>query len=301
MKKITVLFPSLFICFLAFSQSYMPLDISPGTYWTTHHYNCCINSSAPACLSNHYSEVVSDTIINTQLYSKIRMGYIDNNGSSNCLGTNYIKIHYLRQDTLNKKIYERLLTGNDTLIIDYSQQVGDSCNLYYLNFPKSFIVTSIDSILINSVYHRRINYGSNQFSLIEGVGTTLGITDFAFDFENKTELTCKGHTGIVQYPDTTLSPFSCNPLINLGQSNINLNNGKLFIYPSPASSKLFVELNNSLISQINLYDQVGNLVQQLNANTNKLEMDLINIPKGLYFISVKNSSNDFFNRKLVID
>lgn len=300
MKKVTITSAILFLFAIAKCQSYIPLDISPGTYWTTHHYNCCINAGAPACISNQYSEVMYDTIISTLNYAKIKMGYIDNNGSSNCFGSNYIETHLLRQDTLNKKIYERLWTGSDTLIIDYTQQVGDTCNLYYLKYPKTFIVTSIDSIFINGIYHRRTNYGTNQFSLIEGVGTTLGITNISYDFENNTELTCKGHNGIVQFPDTSITTITCTPLINLGIRNNKLTHTNILIYPNPTNAALFVELKNSIELHVKLYDRIGNIIRQETTNTGKVEIDVRQIPSGFYFIHIEDEKHNVYNDKMII-
>lgn len=300
MKRIITTVTIIMICIIARSQSYIPLEISVGTYWTTHNYNCCVNASAPACISDHYSEVLSDTIIGTYTYSKIRIGYVNNNSSSNCLGLNNFKIHLLRQDTLGRKIYEYLSLGVDTLIIDYSQQIGDTCNLYYLHHPNPFTVTSIDSVLINGVYHRRINYGSTQFSLIEGVGTSLGITDLFYDSENTSELICKGKNGAVQYPDTSLNTISCNPVINLEIKNSYSRNTKLYVYPNPSNTIIYMQIENKAIHTIKLLDRIGNVIYEENNSSSKAQIDITRFQKGLYFIQIEDENQNIYNDKIIV-
>jgi hypothetical protein len=42
-----------------FGQSYIPFEMSVGTYWRNSSYNCCFNAGAQACIAEHYSEVTN--------------------------------------------------------------------------------------------------------------------------------------------------------------------------------------------------------------------------------------------------
>lgn len=298
MKHLTLVLLIISFSVSVFGQSYIPFEMSVGTYWRNYSYNCCFNAGAQACIAEHYSEVTKDTIIAGKTYHKIRKGYISNNGSANCMGSNYSVVHYLREDTLLKKIYERIWTGQDTVIMDFSQQVGDTCNLFYYNYAHSFIVTDIDSILINSVYHKRINYGGGQFSLIEGIGCTLGITELWNDFENETKLTCKGKGGINQYPDTISNPVSCSPVLNLGINN-NEQQLKLSVFPNPTQSLISCSLQDKKIVYAEIYDLVGNLVLKEKYYNSFVVIDISKTLNGFYYLILRDVDGAYYYRKIL--
>lgn len=290
----------IFICTNSvLAQNYIPFEMSVGTYWRNSSYNCCFNANSLACIAEHYSEVVSDTNIAGMKYYKIKKGYLSNNASGNCLGANYTVTHFLREDTLNKKVYERIWSGTDTVIMDFSQQIGDTCNLYYYNYANSFVVTSIDSILINSVYHKRINYGSNQFSLIEGIGSTLGITELWNDFENYTSLICKGKNGVTQYPDNILNLNSCNPVQNLGIRAMNEVENILEIYPNPSQSLVRCTLKNKKIHVAKIYDLLGNLIVVERYDSPSVIIDISTYDNGIYFIVIDDEEQNLYFKKLI--
>src|SRR2546428_7387968 len=63
-------------------------------------------------------------------------------------------------------------------------------------------VTSIDSILIGNNYRKRWNTNSS-FSIIEGIGSTLGLLDFCYYLVSPTNfLICFHQNGQTLYPDT---------------------------------------------------------------------------------------------------
>ncbi len=275
--------------------------MSIGTYWRNSSYNCCFNVGAQACTAEHYSEVTNDTIIVGKTYYKIRKGYLTNNGSANCLGSNYSVVHYFREDTLTKKVYERISGSKDTVVMDFSQQVGDTCNLFYYNYAHSFIVTDIDSILINSVYHKRINYGGGQFSLIEGIGCTLGITELWNDFENSTQLTCKGNNSVTQYPDTILNPNYCIQVHNLGINTIQQEKLKLSVFPNPSQSIVTCFLQDKKIKFAKLYNLLGNVILERNYNSPVAEIDLSLYSRGVYGLVIFDELGNEYYRKLQKD
>ena len=282
-------------------QNYIPFEMSVGTYWRNSSYNCCFNGTAPSCTAEHYSEVISDTIMGNKKYCKIKKGYLSNNGSANCLSANYSVIHYLREDTLMRKVYEGSGTGQEALIMDFSQQVGDTCNLYFYNAAQYYIVTVIDSVLINNVYHKRINYGGGAFSLIEGVGCTLGITELWYDFENSTTLTCKGNNGVTQYPDTILNPNSCVPVHNLGINTIQPEQLRLDIFPNPSQSIVTCSLHQKKIVLVKLYNLVGIVLFEKKYNSTKVVMDISSFPKGVYGLAIFDEQGNGYYKKLQKD
>lgn len=70
----------------------------------------------------------------------------------------------IRNDTSTKKVYT---IGPDSLLYDFSLNVGDSVKLKYCSSGK--VITTIDSVLVGTGYRKRfIFYNGNQ--MIEGIG-----------------------------------------------------------------------------------------------------------------------------------
>ena len=92
---------------------------------------------------------------------------------------------FLRQD--GKKVYT-FMNGMDTLFMDYQLNVGDTIppSIQRPNpiiDTADIVVTSIDSILLNGVYHKKFFFTSsfgNDYEILEGVGTwsLQGTSDF---------------------------------------------------------------------------------------------------------------------------
>jgi arylsulfotransferase ASST/type IX secretion system substrate protein len=58
------------------------------------------------------------------------------------------------------------------------------------------------------------------------------------------------------------------------------------IYPNPATQKVILEFGDFLSSPVSIYDDTGRLVSTTQINGNRLEIDLFNLPRGLYFIAI---------------
>jgi hypothetical protein len=78
----------------------------------------------------------------------------------------------------------------------------------------------------------------------------------------------------------------------------NIENKIINIYPNPASNKVFVEANNS-ISEIKIFNNLGQMIMELNPNLNKTEIPLESLPKGIYFVKIKYLEN-YVTKKLVV-
>jgi hypothetical protein len=298
MKTIYLLIYLVVFSLSVYGQNYIPFEMSVGTYWRNSSYNCCSNAGAIACIAEHYSEVLNDTLMAGKTYYKVRKSYISNNGSANCMSSNYSITHYLREDTLLKCVYERIGLNQDTIIMDFSQQIGDTCNLFNFNYANSFTVSSIDSVLINGIYHKRINYGGGQFSLIEGVGCTLGITELWYDFENYTTLTCKGKNGFTQYPDTTSNFNSCIPVLNLGLQSKMQDEVIVSVFPNPSATSISCSIQGKIISHIKLFDPLGKLILLQDFNTHIAVLDINPIANGIYRMLIIDDKGKVFHKQI---
>ena len=68
---------------------------------------------------------------------------------------------------------------------------------------------------------------------------------------------------------------------------------KLTIYPNPVSNVLYISVDNDQVIKDNgaikmvcLYTITGTIVQQIDANTNKLTLNITSIPNGMYMVKV---------------
>lgn len=291
-----------FLCWTTelFAQNYLPLDLNINSYWKTNGSYCCFfNSSGPACHANFLYKVVGDTTIASKFYHRIEKSFTTD-GTSNCFTPGCsIGINLIREDTISKKIFGFVpWTNHDTLLMDFSQQIGDTCNMLVLPMQTFLLVTSIDSISLNGIYHRRINYGTN-FSLIEGIGSTLGIIDMVYSFENNTTLYCKGNNGYTQFPDTVVNTsFHCFPSLNVGTLDVESNGAR--IYPNPVSTDLFIETQSNNNYSYSLTDLQGELISKkyFKGNCN-ISMD--NLSRGIYFLILDNHRGNLIRRKVIVD
>lgn len=129
--------------------------------------------------------MAGDTVIDGTAYKIIDQSVsIWYGGGCTCQVPEDLGEGYLREDTAARKVYWRI-PGSDTdaLLYDFTLEPGDTLNGLAGNTDMCgsfvFTVQSIDSILMGSSYRKRINFFAdpcNPFSIIEGVGSTAGLT-----------------------------------------------------------------------------------------------------------------------------
>lgn len=72
-------------------------------------------------------------------------------------------------------------------------------------------------------------------------------------------------------------------------------------YPNPTTGKLVVELNGSSIYSISVVNLMGiPIFEQLNVSLSRIELDISDKAKGLYFIQVKSQDNKVERIKLIL-
>ncbi len=120
------------------------------------------------------------------------------------------ELYFIREDTLNNKVYYRDITtvSTDTLehlLYNYNLTVGDSINFTFMGSTLTDTVASIDSTLINGVYHKIFNMINKQYgfmrsyTVVEGIGCTnnpLFPALFGVCFEYGESLYCFSQAGI---------------------------------------------------------------------------------------------------------
>lgn len=242
--------------------------------------------------------IIGDTIINNVPYHKLYESGLFNwftipIGPGGSSGSSYYYKQYkgcFRE--LNKKIWfmESNLSA-EVLLYDFNLNVGDALPFTYVNSPAMLKITSIDSVLMGAVFHKKYNISTidtlqwptnfEYASITEGVSSTHGLTWILEPyFENHGSLFSFKRNGMVLYPDTVTS---CEIT---GIKNFENTNKGVYIFPNPASKNITVKLNDArdLNSKILIYNLVGNVVFEKLATMQVESIDVSTLVKGIYLI-----------------
>ncbi|MCD4833209.1 MAG: T9SS type A sorting domain-containing protein, partial [Bacteroidales bacterium] len=80
--------------------------------------------------------------------------------------------------------------------------------------------------------------------------------------------------------------------------NISQNSNLLNIYPNPTNGIIHIEAKN--IQAIEIIDMTGKVVKQLQETSNKMQIDLSKIHKGIYLIKVKTEKG-IVTKKIILE
>ena len=88
------------------------------------------------------------------------------------------------------------------------------------------------------------------------------------------------------YGNIITCSFELNVIIELGFNNNNLSEG-LTLYPNPSASFITINSKNQPIENVNINDISGKqIIDFKNLNTETKNIDISNLSKGIYFISI---------------
>ena len=233
----------------------------------------------------------------------------------------------IREDTIANIVYYRD-PNTDTLehiLYNYNLHVGDtirypisyySTTLGYM-LPVVDSVVHIDSTLINGVYHKVFTMqGRNDsfphstgglyraYTLIEGMGCTVSPEFpalFTGCFEYNEKLLCFQQDTVLPVINTPYylcavgfpsSPDSfhnglgnCNPM---SVNNIQKSIPSLTIYPNPVTTELTIT-SSSTVTFITITNLIGQTLFTQPCNSALVQVDVSNLPKGLYFIKINGT------------
>jgi len=296
----------LLLCHYGFSQAYIPLPMT-NAHWKMDQW---MANGTCTCNSDNGLTTAGDTIIGTKTYVKL-MGTWDNTICQNCggwfpypgYGSGYAGA--IRQDTAGKKIYFVQSGTTEDVLYDFTQNVGDSVNSILnrnTGCPKA-VIQSIDSVLLNTGYHKRFNLQNNgclsglPVSFIEGVGNTLGLLASLNNYEAGEELICLRQNNTTLYP---LGTDTCSRVTGIKEFFAGTSNVK--VYPNPSSNGLFTISNlGSGLVNIQVYNVLGMCILSEFAKENTSALDFSTQPKGIYFYRVTSESKIIGAGKLVME
>ncbi|HEX7413365.1 MAG TPA: hypothetical protein VF411_04905, partial [Bacteroidia bacterium] len=268
-KHILLILTFLFVFKIGQGQTnvYHPFPDS-NAVWneTSWYYN---NGLPPPIYNPNIVFLAGDTVISTIHYKKLlSSGYRYATVTSNSCCVYYnAYAGAIRQDTIHKKVYYRNYssTSVDTLLYDFNLNVGDTLPKSYINnyLIVSNFVSSIDSILIGTSYRKQYHISvrgggnSNYVSLIEGIGSTFGLTYPLYPpLENGYNLNCFSQNNVTLYPN---SSGSCS--LALGIKEQKESAFTFSIYPNPSSGNISIT-GNINIDELKVSDMLGQLVYE---------------------------------------
>lgn len=99
---------------------------------------------------------------------------------------------------------------------------------------------------------------------------------------------------IIEYPESTV--FTTGLFVSI---NMNENNNRVMVFPSPFSNRLVVTSRNHYIGNICIYDMSGQEIFNKDSDENRLEINTSHFPEGIYLVKVFDNSGEVSVTKVV--
>ncbi|MCL2074492.1 MAG: T9SS type A sorting domain-containing protein [Marinilabiliaceae bacterium] len=252
-----------------------------------------------------------DTIIENLKYKKVYWQWNDSI-------PDFSKAQYfaaIREDTIAEKVYcvpTNLYNpqhGTDEyLLYDFAVEVGETVNFYtfwpdmwYLR-EESNIVVSIDSILVDGDYRKRINFRNynNKDYWIEGIGSINGIffpgLFLIQDVMDWTFLLCVHIDNRLIYQSTDIIFNNCYiPYIGTGIDDKK--NYPLKIYPTIADDFLYFETDNINDFDYKIFNIQGQIIKDGILDSDNINVSDLN--KGFYLVLILDNKKNIYRQKFV--
>lgn len=290
MKKLITILYLCMISVTSFSQQYYPLveeDRSWNVLTVVPSWWPPFDSS---CYTVNYL-MYGDSILNTMEYKKFYISYEET-------PINWTLNGFIREDSLKRVWYRRIVDTSEVLLYDYSLLTGDSLKL---GFDTTFYYT-VDSITTETVsdslrkkyWISQENYNWNE-TWIEGVGSNRGIINSATAtlVGGWSWLLCMSDSGNLVYSNPNFT--SC--YINTDVEEIY--KPVLRIYPNPTSNTINFTLPDNEDYEIIIYDALGSNafstpLRQCSGQALEVtfegevcNIDVSSLPSGIYFIEAR--------------
>lgn len=340
MKRIAIFI--LFVVFFsknAHAQKYQPYDTN--MVWKVFQTGSAFAFNNQCIRTDAYNYYVRNYIVNNgrlwhKVYANVVQGYFISQQFGGICDPSIVPVNSTQfigmfsNDTLNKKVYfvptwslaPNFTPTNSNLIFDSNKNIGDIMYVYSGGNPSitmglNYQITVIDSVLLGTKYHKRLvgittstmNYSPTYAYFIEGVGTSGGVFNSAYDiFSYKcSRLACFSNANYTKYytgqytwniaiqnsPGALRDTNTCFTALPSGIIKNNLSELSLNLYPNPVRDKFILEFENKNANEINflLTNSLGQPIP-VNSKTinSQLEINTSELPSGIYYLKVQNSS-----------
>ena len=294
--------------------------------WTT------LSFTADAHPMEHVYHYTTDSVIGGVVYKNIALDrfYYSCPGSGPCTtSSDGGKGGLVREDTLTGFVY--YFDTSEHLLYNYNMHVGDSISYRSIFSPVFYTdtVASIDSTLINGVYHKIFNMvgknGPRSYTVLEGVGCTnaplFPVYLFAC-FEYGESLVCFSHNGVhpaARAPINSCAPFAtmCCPYSYFPDFNNSIGCATLLstaqtittvttysISPNPAFAELSITAHQPFTENttISVYDFTGRIVYQSKAEASRESISIATTywSSGICLVTIQNQNGIVHKDKIVV-
>jgi len=280
-----------------YAQEWAPM----GANWI---YKVSVLSFPPATAQFEQWQVTSDSIIQGREVRKIER-------ISNLAALNPISHFYTYEQNDTAYFYNEVLNQFE-IWFDFTANVGDTWTNQLDTCTYHYTIDSIYTTVISNVeleimlYTRTSNFFQMQGSIINNIGDFGFIPFNAYECEglpidgsfyeslNCYEDSIVGHINFRPNPDC-FSPDFVSSLEDNESSTI-----KISLYPNPTSDKVYFEIPQIQETQIQVYDNLGKRIFiPTENNGTQYELDVSQIPTGLYTIHIQSNDKQNFVGKFV--
>lgn len=287
------------------SGQYTPFVVE-GKFWI---YKNHLNSDFPSAISGHAITFLGDTIINSITYKKVYK--LNLKGGQDCPAAQVpcwnfdypyqteskVITAFIREDTLNKKIYNLLnsSTGDEAILFDFSLNMGDTLNNYvYESISASntnqFPGGIVDSIQVIEVYGQLRNsiftYGfytiiGLPYELPIIISEGLGFIDFGIFY--------KPLSVFVDYCEEELE--QCDLILS---NKSTILQKEIKVYPNPSNGIFQIE-TDKVLKNIRVFSVLGQ-IKIASKFTNKI--DLSPLENGIYLLEITTDNDEIIIKKI---
>jgi len=236
-----------------------------------------------------YDTTSPDTVYNGDVYQKLLTTY-----SNNFIiwGTGYGGA--LRDNGLGQVYYWAPGEPDPVLLYDFDVQVGDTVEDVYSIWTQDVRVYSVDQITVNGTQRKRIGLecldqpGFIGAYWIQGIGGVGGLfrTTACPSVSGIGALVCMTVNDTIQWGANVGAVGDCSLL--LGQSDLDVAEESLVIYPNPATDRLTIgSLGNGRVN-VEVFGPDGRsvLVQRLSGS----ELNIAALSPACYWLKVSEAS-----------
>jgi hypothetical protein len=314
MKQILLLLINVtIVTFITFSQTTTFHPFSSSAVWRVD--GSYINNVEGCNVNYYYSYYLNgDTTINGNSYKKVYKTavFADSSGATfpdaPCdpnLAYNLLPgyVGGLRDDeTAFKTFIVRKSTTTELLLFDYNLVVGDQVDGEMGPNP-GFMVSLVDSVLINGNYRKRWNFDDGgMFSYyIAGIGSKSGFIERSNQSGNSSSnhLVCVRDTNNNSFDSDYTSNYGCISIANNQEMEISQN---YELFPNPFSYQTELKLETPIENgNLVIYDLQGSKIMEMsNLSGSEIYIQRASIQNGIYFLKLTENQKLIVNAKLSI-
>ncbi|MCD6113479.1 MAG: T9SS type A sorting domain-containing protein, partial [Bacteroidales bacterium] len=193
--------------------------------------------------------------------------------------------------------------NTDTLLYDFNLEIGDTLPETYTTPHDCFVVTDIDSILVNGSYKKQFylmqGTGIGANVVIEGIGSDAGLLEQMCQFEFNWFLICYVENNISYWG---ASIGDCNLTVNIDELNTNKTELKIFPNPVKREDKFITVCNNNETGELRIFNCQGNLFKKIKFGTSTSTLvNISNLKSGIYIIKVNFDNGSTFAYKQILE